>query len=82
VASDVGGIPEGVHDGETGLLVHYDVVEPARFEADFAAAVNAVAGDPARAAAMGLAGRKVAVDAFGWPAIADATVEVYREAAA
>ena len=27
---------------------------------------------------MGLAGREVAVTAFGWAAIADATVEVYR----
>ena len=78
VASDVGGIPEVVRDGETGLLVHYDAADPAGFEVAFAEAVNEVAGDPERAAAMGLAGREVAVSAFGWAAIADATVEVYR----
>jgi starch synthase len=67
-----------VRHGVTGLLVHYDVDEPAQFEREFAAAVNGVAGNPSRASAMGVAGRMVAVEDFGWPAIADATVEVYR----
>ena len=48
VASDVGGIPEVVVDGETGLLVHYDEAEPAAFEAGLAAAVNAVVADRPR----------------------------------
>ena len=77
VASDVGGIPEVVEDGRTGLLVHYDPDDPETFEAGIAAAVNAVCADPARAAALGAAGRQRAVDVFGWDAIARQTLEVY-----
>lgn len=78
VASAVGGIPEVVVDGETGLLVDYDVNEPDKFEREFAAAVNKVASDPAAAKAMGQKGRTRAVGEFGWPAIAQETVEVYK----
>ena len=80
VASDVGGIPEVVEDGRTGLLVHYDPDDPDGFEAGIAAAVNAVCADPARAAALGAAGRQRAVDVFGWDAIARQTLEVYGSA--
>ena len=52
VASRVGGIPEVVVDGETGVLVDYDANDTAGFEAALAEAVNAVAGDAERAAAM------------------------------
>ncbi|SOD75103.1 starch synthase [Jatrophihabitans sp. GAS493] len=79
VASDVGGIPEVVNDGETGTLVHYDVEAPAEFEAGIAAAVNAVVADTARAEAFGAAGRQRAVGKFGWAAIAAETVELYRD---
>jgi alpha-maltose-1-phosphate synthase len=76
VASAVGGIPEVVTEG-TGLLVPYDETDPDGFEAGLADAVNAVAGQPARAREMGLAGRARAVNDFGWAAIAGQTVDLY-----
>jgi alpha-maltose-1-phosphate synthase len=78
VASDVGGIPEVVVDGSTGRLVHYDEADPAAFEAAFAAAVNDLVADPARAAAMGRAGRERAEHEFSWRSIAEQTVRVYE----
>ncbi len=78
VASDVGGIPDVVVPDETGLLVHYDAAAPAEFEAGLAAAVNQVVGDPGRADAMGAAGRRRAIDEFGWDAAARKTVAVYE----
>jgi starch synthase len=78
VASDVGGIPEVVDDGRTGLLVHYDEHDPAGFAAGLAARMGELLADPARAAAMGVAGRERVLAEFGWPAIAAQTVEVYR----
>ena len=84
VASDVGGIPEIVVNGETGILVHIDLgpdgqpADPDRFIADLAAACNAVVADPATAERMGALGRKRAVAEFSWPSIAQRTVELYR----
>jgi starch synthase len=78
VASDVGGIPEVVDDGRTGLLVHYDEDDAQGFEAGLAAALNEVAGSPDRAVAMGTAGRERAVGEFGWRAIAERTVALYK----
>jgi starch synthase len=77
VASAVGGIPEVVVDGTTGLLVPYDEAEPAAFETGLAEAMTALLGDPSRAAAMGTAGRERALADFGWDAIARRTLEVY-----
>lgn len=77
VASAVGGIPEVVVDGRTGLLVPYDPAEPKAFEIAFGDAVNNLASDPRRARAMGVAGRARAVSDFGWDAIADQTIAVY-----
>jgi starch synthase len=77
VASAVGGIPEVVADGVTGILVPYASAYPEGFEAALAEAVNAVVTDPARAAEMGKAGRARAEREFGWDAIARRTVEVY-----
>ncbi|HET8559577.1 MAG TPA: glycogen synthase [Marmoricola sp.] len=86
VATATGGIPEVVVDGETGWLVPIEQVQdgtgtpldPDRYVADLAAALCDAVSDPDRARALGVAGRKRAVEAFGWPAIAEQTDAVYR----
>jgi starch synthase len=82
VASDVGGIPEVVLHGETGLLVEYGASDLSTFERDLGRSIGALLDDPARAARMGEAGRQRAVQDFGWDQIAGRTVDVYREAIA
>jgi starch synthase len=79
VASAVGGIPEVVADGTTGLLVPYNPEDPAAFEAGLAARMAELLAAPDRANAMGAAGRERVLAEFGWPAIAQQTVEVYGE---
>jgi starch synthase len=78
VASDVGGIPEVVLDGETGILAHYDEQDAAGFERAIADGVNRLAGDPELAGRFGQAGRERAVASFAWDEIATQTVELYR----
>ncbi len=90
VATATGGIPEVVADGETGLLVPIEQatdgsgtpLDPDRFVADLAGAVNALLADPERVEAFGRAGRRRAVEHFSWDAIAERTVEVYRSVGA
>ncbi len=86
VATRTGGIPEVVADGETGILVPIDPDpadpygaprDPAAFAGAFAEAVNALVCDPARSSAMGVAGRKRAVEHFSWTAIAERTRDLY-----
>ena len=73
VASAVGGIPEVVEDGVTGLLV------PPGDEAALAEAVNALIRDPARTAAFGESGRERAVAQFSWHSIAAQTAALYAQ---
>lgn len=85
VATATGGIPEVVQDGVTGVLVPFEVgdpgtrepADPVRFAADIADRVNELLGDPARAAAMGMAGRARAIEHFDWARIATQTMAVY-----
>jgi len=86
VATATGGIPEVVVEGETGWLVPIEQVsdgtgtpvDPDRYVADFATAVNDALSDPQRAARMGQAGRERAISDFSWHTIAEHTVELYR----
>jgi starch synthase len=86
VASRVGGIPEVVVDGETGVLVPLELrtdepmapMDAAAYERALAEAINFLVADPARRSAMGEAGRQRAVERFSWQAIAGQTVELYR----
>jgi starch synthase len=71
VGSRVGGIPEVVADGRTGLLA------PPGDPDALAAALNALITDPDRAAALGRAGRERAVAEFSWAQIAAQTAQLY-----
>jgi starch synthase len=74
VATGVSSIPEIVVDTQTGLLV------PAEDPAALAGAVTALLDDPARAAAMGEAGRVRARTEFSVARMAERTAAVYEEA--
>ncbi|MFH8386542.1 glycogen synthase [Kitasatospora sp. NPDC018058] len=82
VATAVGGIPEVVVDGETGLLVPLggddEPVEPDLFAKGFALRINELLADPDRARRMGRAGRRRAAEHFSWTAIAGQVHDVYR----
>jgi glycosyltransferase involved in cell wall biosynthesis len=74
IASSVGGLPEIVEDGRTGLLV-----PPGDAEA-LAEAIRDLAGDGGRAAAMGTAGRARALATFSQARCTDRIEALYREA--
>jgi alpha-maltose-1-phosphate synthase len=71
VASAVGGVPEVVADGVTGMLV------PPDDEKALAEAINALIANPARAAEFGVRGRARAVSEFSWDSIAAQTADLY-----
>jgi len=86
VASAVGGIPEIVEHGSTGLLVPFEPAspvdpepaDPVGFARDLAAALNELIDHPALARKMGEAGRRRVVEKFSWTAVARRTVALYR----
>jgi alpha-maltose-1-phosphate synthase len=75
VASRVGGIPEVVADGVTGLLV------PPSDPTALAAGLNALIADADMARDMGRRGRERAVTEFGWAKIAAQTAALYHQLA-
>jgi glycogen synthase len=87
VASKVGGIPEVVVDGETGVLVPIDPrsasevepKDPEQFARDLAAGINTLAADPAKRQAMARSARQRVEEHFSWHSIAQQTVDFYGE---
>ena len=76
IASAVGGLPEIVDEGRTGLLV-----PPGDVEA-LVRAIAQVADDPARAAGMGQAGRARALDGFSQERCTERIAVLYETALA
>ncbi len=73
VASRVGGVPEAIVDGSTGFLV-----TPGEPE-ELAGSILALLNDPARAEAMGRAGRRRVVERFGITRMVEETQAIYEE---
>lgn len=86
VASRVGGIPEVVVDGETGILVDarlsqlppHDPSDPDAFSRGLADGINRVAQDRDLARRMGEAGRQRVLDHYSWQSIAKQTLALYN----
>jgi alpha-maltose-1-phosphate synthase len=87
VASSVGGIPEVVEHGETGLLVAPEAISateveprnPEQFSRDLAAAVNVLLDDPALRQSMAEKARVRVEQQFSWTSIARQTLGFYEE---
>jgi starch synthase len=77
LASRVGGIPEVVDHLKTGELVDY-TEDHAKFEGDLSQAINRLLADPDLLRSYGEAGRERATKHFGWDAVAQATIALYR----
>lgn len=87
VASAVGGIPEVVVPGETGLLVpftprgpqDFEPQDPEQFARDLAAAINRLLDDPALRQRMAERCRRHVTQHFTWTSIARQTLDFYQE---
>ena len=85
VASATGGILEVVVENETGHLVPFEAhpetsfpTDPAKFAKDLAERITSLLRDPAKAQAMGEAGRRRVEEHFSWTAIAAQTIKLYE----
>jgi phosphatidylinositol alpha-1,6-mannosyltransferase len=65
IAGNSGGVADAVVDGETGIIVD------GRDPVEVADAILGLLDDPGKASAMGMAGRRRAVEEFSWEVIAE-----------
>lgn len=73
IVTAVGGLPELVEEGKTGLVV------PAGDARALAGALAALLKDPSRCREMGARARRLAEERHAWPAIAARTAELYEQ---
>lgn len=73
VASDVGGIPDVIIDGKTGVLV------PQKDPAKLASAIVALLDNPERSRTLGQAGYEHVRENFDWGVITSRLLAIYRE---
>ncbi len=73
VSTSVGGIPEVVEDGKSGLLV------PPRDAPALARAIRTLLEDPALAGRMGEFGRTVTVPKFTWEGVVSQLSRIYAD---
>jgi starch synthase len=86
VASAVGGIPEIVIPGETGLLVSFEAADPrnpeprdpAQFSRDLAAAIDTLLKAPETIEYMRAKARERVEKLFSWNSVARQTLDFYR----
>jgi len=76
VANAVGGLPEIIDDGRSGVLIEGG--DPGRY----AAAVRRLNADPARRAGIVARAREVVAERFAWAAAQEAYLDLYRAALA
>ncbi len=74
IASKVGGVPEVVEEGKTGILVSRMDVK------GLSNSIASVLSDQNRAKAMAIEGRKSVIRKFSWQSVTKKTVGIYNEA--
>jgi starch synthase len=87
VAAQVGGIPEIVVPGETGILVPFETEggaspeprHPEQYSRALASAINELMAAPERRKTMGKASRARVIAQFSWRHIAEVTLAFYRD---
>jgi starch synthase len=87
VASAIGGIPEIVIPGETGLLIPlepdntlpWEPKDPEKFSKDLANAINNLLSSPEKIKSMGTKSRERVEKHFSWRSVAQKTLEFYKE---
>jgi glycogen synthase len=86
IASAVGGIPEIIIPGETGVLVPFEPVsaldfepnDPDRFSFDLASSINSLLETPDTLKSMSLKSRERVEKYFSWNSITESTLDFYR----